>query len=72
MPSSIAHLRERELDAIALAIRLVAERVRLGAVGRRVDVRAAGEKHGVELLVHAAQRVVVDERNQPRNGARSS
>jgi hypothetical protein len=63
-------LGKRDLDAIALTVGLVAQRVRIGAVGERVDIRATGKEDRVELVVHAAQGVLVDERDHPWDGPR--
>ena len=62
--------RERHLDAIALAIGPVAERMRIGAVRRGVDVGTTRQEDGVQAIIDAAQRVVVDERHEPWDGAR--
>ena len=61
--------RECELDPVAIAVGPVAQSVRLSPVGHRVDVRTAGKEYSVERVVDPAQGLVVDQRNQPRNGA---
>jgi len=41
----------------------------ISAVGDWIDVGAAGQEYGVELLVDTAQSRFVDQRDHPGNGA---